>query len=1049
MSDEAIVIEVSDKISPEVANKLQYIAASAKVGYNEVEKLKAALAGINVTKVNQLQAAMQKNALSAQKLATEVQRTAVQTANAAAASDRAALAALRLKQAQDQQAASTNRAAASMAVYVRNFIGIAAIAAATVATVKMADAYTVLQNKLQNVTTSQGQVIVLSERLYEIADRTRTPVNEVATSFTRFDRALNILGKSQEDTLRMTETINKALIVSGATASESASALLQLSQAFNSNKLQGEEFRAIAENMPIALDAISKATGRPINELKKMSSEGKITAEVLYRAFEIVGQTIDEKFGKTVPTVSQAFTVLKNNIGQAIGVFNNATGATAGLATAIISISTAIRNFTKEATQGDSAIVGLLRDLKEIFSLIGTYGVQVVQQVTSMFTSLDTSLKSNSVGAKLLELALKVLVTVFQTIAIVGANVAFVLTRIVGEVKTIAQQLVALANFDFDQFSLLGDTWKKDSADAAAQLKAFEQSILNINNTGITTTSAAVALRGAGPSQLGPEVDEKAAKAAEKRATAMAKLNAELNNELARMSMLAPLRAEQARFDAIEETMIGKKITLTKSEVASIKSRIAAIEKAKFVQAEFDRIYEESVAPLRTYLAAQAAAKQLLDQGAISTEAYSRELLKAGEAYAQIIDPMRNFNRDIAQQKEVLQQIGPLQAVTQQMQQVKNDLLAKGIVLSEEETTALQKRLLALEGEKIVNQQLNQIYAETQGAQVQLGAAVLATNQAYEDGMITLDNYKQRIMQLGLEAINLKIQLGNGDMNDMVTAGLGSILSDYEGLAVGLTNTFGDFFTSFTDGFANSVGQAIVGANSLGDALNQVARQALAGVISSLVKLGIQYVVNAALGETVAAAALAATTASSVTAAGIVGGAWAGPAALVSLASFGANAGPAAAGVAAVAGLAKATALSSMLGFEEGGYTGNIGRKAVAGVVHGNEFVMNAEATQRIGVGNLQAMQDGASAVAANSSNVGSANVGNGAQPQFIFQNYGTPKTASVEQTGDNQWRVMMQDIAEEVVADRVPGMMAQQQSDPNSEFSAAQAAYTDVSRRR
>jgi hypothetical protein len=45
-------------------------------------------------------------------------------------------------------------------------------------------------------------------------------------------------------------------------------------------------------------------------------------------------------------------------------------------------------------------------------------------------------------------------------------------------------------------------------------------------------------------------------------------------------------------------------------------------------------------------------------------------------------------------------------------------------------------------------------------------------------------------------------------------------------------------------------------------------------------------------------------------------------------------------------------------GFVSGGYTGSGPTSGVAGAVHGQEFVMNAAATQRIGVGNLNAMND-------------------------------------------------------------------------------------------
>lgn len=48
-------------------------------------------------------------------------------------------------------------------------------------------------------------------------------------------------------------------------------------------------------------------------------------------------------------------------------------------------------------------------------------------------------------------------------------------------------------------------------------------------------------------------------------------------------------------------------------------------------------------------------------------------------------------------------------------------------------------------------------------------------------------------------------------------------------------------------------------------------------------------------------------------------------------------------------------------GFSTGGYTGNMGVNDIAGVVHGKEYVLNAAATKRIGVDNLNAMNKGAS----------------------------------------------------------------------------------------
>ena len=64
---------------------------------------------------------------------------------------------------------------------------------------------------------------------------------------------------------------------------------------------------------------------------------------------------------------------------------------------------------------------------------------------------------------------------------------------------------------------------------------------------------------------------------------------------------------------------------------------------------------------------------------------------------------------------------------------------------------------------------------------------------------------------------------------------------------------------------------------------------------------------------------------------------------------------PAVATVAAQTGLLAA----AVKGFKQGGYTGNMGASQVAGVVHGQEYVFDAQSTKRIGVDNLNAMRRG------------------------------------------------------------------------------------------
>ena len=57
--------------------------------------------------------------------------------------------------------------------------------------------------------------------------------------------------------------------------------------------------------------------------------------------------------------------------------------------------------------------------------------------------------------------------------------------------------------------------------------------------------------------------------------------------------------------------------------------------------------------------------------------------------------------------------------------------------------------------------------------------------------------------------------------------------------------------------------------------------------------------------------------------------------------------------------LSAAVSAISPKGFKAGGYTGNMGASQVAGVVHGQEYVFDAQSTKNIGVDNLNAMRRG------------------------------------------------------------------------------------------
>lgn len=119
-----------------------------------------------------------------------------------------------------------------------------------------------------------------------------------------------------------------------------------------------------------------------------------------------------------------------------------------------------------------------------------------------------------------------------------------------------------------------------------------------------------------------------------------------------------------------------------------------------------------------------------------------------------------------------------------------------------------------------------------------------------------------------------------------------------------------NMLTSAVDAFSGNASNAITGlltgTMSAQEAMRSLGNTILNGVINSIVQVGVEALKNYILGQTLGAASVA----TSVGLAATTASAWAPAAAMASLASFGANAGPAAAGISSTVGLANGLALA-------------------------------------------------------------------------------------------------------------------------------------------
>lgn len=198
-----------------------------------------------------------------------------------------------------------------------------------------ADAMQSINAQVRQVVSSESEYLAVQRQLLDVANSTRASLESTANLYVSTSRALKDYGYTQQEILTFTEATNNAMAIGGVQAQQQAAALMQLSQALGSGVLQGDEFKSISEAAPILLDTIAEYMGKSRAEIKKLGSEGQLTADVIFKAISGASEKFGEQAAKMPMTMGQALTVFSNNWQSMVSKLLNDSGAMSGIAAVI------------------------------------------------------------------------------------------------------------------------------------------------------------------------------------------------------------------------------------------------------------------------------------------------------------------------------------------------------------------------------------------------------------------------------------------------------------------------------------------------------------------------------------------------------------------------------------------------------------------------------------------------------------------------------------------------------------------------------------------
>lgn len=198
-------------------------------------------------------------------------------------------------------------------------IGLAANAVkdVAVAAARTADQLTSIRSRINLINDGSQTTAEIMDKVYDAANRSRGSYIDMADSVAKLNMLAKDAFSSNDEAIYFVEQLNKQFKISGAGIQEASAAMYQLTQAMASGKLQGDEFRSIMENAPLLAQSIAKEMGMSVGQLKEMSSQGLITADVIKSALFNAAEETDARFGEIPMTFAEVGQSVQNQLIQA------------------------------------------------------------------------------------------------------------------------------------------------------------------------------------------------------------------------------------------------------------------------------------------------------------------------------------------------------------------------------------------------------------------------------------------------------------------------------------------------------------------------------------------------------------------------------------------------------------------------------------------------------------------------------------------------------------------------------------------------------------
>lgn len=226
--------------------------------------------------------------------------------------------------------------------------------------IEYADSYTSLINKLQQVTSSQRELVEVERELFIISQHTRGSFESTVQLYSALTKATDGLGFSSKDLMSVVQTINEGIKLEGKSTEEANGALRMFAFQLNQGELSGRGLRTMLVQFPTLARALASSLNVSSGALMEMGTRGELDSRRVMDAFQRIAPEVTQQFSKMQVTVGEAFHELESAVQRQIGMANQSSGATKLITEAMI--------FMAHHIQITMAVVGTLTTFLAVFT---------------------------------------------------------------------------------------------------------------------------------------------------------------------------------------------------------------------------------------------------------------------------------------------------------------------------------------------------------------------------------------------------------------------------------------------------------------------------------------------------------------------------------------------------------------------------------------------------------------------------------------------------------------------------------------------------------